>query len=183
MRRPETVNLLLVSIPISIRPSCLYHNTISVSVLFCLISISIGQDHMKYVVQHDTKVNIDGYIHNNTEFSGDFENEPRILTSDFLQFEHTHGLNYMHVQVSKEKQWLKGRFKYLTLKTNAGMNAGLLIPKSDVKLMHYPEHNKFHLAGYGAAVNVGIKAELFRHFYIQLGGGIIKRASSICRIY
>jgi hypothetical protein len=74
----------------------------------------------------------------------------------------------MHVQVSKEKQWLKGRFKYLTLKTNAGMNAGLLIPKSDVKLMHYPEHNKFHLAGYGAAVNVGIKAELFRHFYIRL---------------
>ncbi len=131
------------------------------------ISISIGQDHMKYVVQHNTNVTVDGYIHNHTEFSGDFSDQDRMLTEDFLQFEHTNGLNYVHLQVSKEKQWFQGRFKYLSLTTDAGVHAGALIPKSDVKLMHYERHDKFHLAGYGIGVKMGIKAELFRNFYIR----------------
>jgi len=132
------------------------------------ISISIGQDHMKYVVQHGTTVTVDGSIQNGTEFSGDFHNESRILTDDFLQFEHTNGLNYVHAQVSKEKEWFNGRFRYLTLKTTAGLHAGVLIPKSDVKLMHYNEHDEFHLAGYGMGFNIGIKAQLFRAMYVRL---------------
>lgn len=132
------------------------------------ISISIGQDHMKYVVQHGTTVTLDGSIQNGTEFSGDYHNESRILTDDFLQFEHTNGLNYVHAQVSKEKEWFNGRFRYLTLKTTAGLHAGVLIPKSDVKLMHYNEHDQFHLAGYGMGFNIGIKAQLFRAMYVSL---------------
>ena len=56
-------------------------------------SLSLGLDHMKYVMVQDQTVDINGSINNsNTNYDGGYQNSPIKLTSDFLQFEHTDGL-------------------------------------------------------------------------------------------
>ena len=66
------------------------------------ISISIGSDHMKYVVDSNQVANISGYIENSsTQYDGIYENEPIVLASDFLLLEHTDGLNYINIEARR----------------------------------------------------------------------------------
>ena len=64
--------------------------------------ISIGTDHMKYVMKNDQTVNIDGYIHNSgTAYDGDYAGDKIVLARDFLLFEHTDGLNYINTEIRR----------------------------------------------------------------------------------
>ena len=58
-------------------------------------SVSIGVDHMKYVMTQNQTANITGVIDGNPPFNGGYNNTPTVLTEDFLMFEHTDGLNYV----------------------------------------------------------------------------------------
>ncbi|MCC7030421.1 MAG: hypothetical protein IT257_08955 [Chitinophagaceae bacterium] len=132
------------------------------------ISVTIGQDHMKYVVQTYSIATLDGYTHIPDEFQGDYHNQPIVITPDFLHFEHTDGLNYVHATINKEKQLLEGKRRQTYLKALLGVHAGVLIPRSDVKLMHYDRNDKFHLAGYGLGFNGGLRAGFLKYCFLRL---------------
>ena len=54
---------------------------------------------MKYVVQANQVVNINGSIsESGTVYDGMYTNEDIPITTDFLQFEHTDGLNYINFE-------------------------------------------------------------------------------------
>lgn len=132
------------------------------------ISVTIGQDHMKYVVQNYSIATLDGYTHIHDEFEGDYHNQAIVLTPEFLQFEHTDGLNYVHATLNKERQLLEGKKHQSYLSVLLGVHAGVLIPRSDVKLMHYARNDKFHLAGYGLGMNGGVRAGFLKYCYVRL---------------
>ncbi len=142
---------------------------------FCLgillpndISISIGQDHMKYVVSAYSTAILNGYTHIHDEFEGDYNNQEIVITPDFLQYEHTDGLNYVHVSLNKEKQLLQSNNKNASLSVNIGIHGGLVIPRSDITLMHFERNNRFHVAGYGMGINAGIKSVFLRYCFLKL---------------
>ena len=57
-------------------------------------TVSIGVDHMKYVMINDQDVKINGEINiGNTKYDGTYTGEDIKLAKDFLRFEHTDGLN------------------------------------------------------------------------------------------
>jgi len=61
-------------------------------------SISIGTDHMKYVMTNHQSVLINGFVENSeTIYDGSYQDEQISLHHDFLQFEHTDGLNYGNI--------------------------------------------------------------------------------------
>ncbi len=128
-------------------------------------AISIGQDHMKYVVQQYSHAVLDGYIHSNSEFAGEYHNQPITITPHFLQYEHTDGLNYVHFEADKTHTWFQK--KHVHIQTALGCHAGVLIPRSDVTLMNYKRNNTFHLAGYGLGIHAGVHASIFRYFFFQ----------------
>lgn len=136
------------------------------------ISVTIGQDHMKYVVEQYSIATLDGYTHRHDEFEGDYNNKEIVITPNFLQFEHTDGLNYVHFTINKEKKLLEGKKRESNLKALIGLHAGVLIPRSDVTLMHYPRNDKFHLAGYGLGVNTGIRATFLKYCFVRLDNKI-----------
>lgn len=136
------------------------------------ISITIGQDHMKYVVQQYSKATIDGYTHIHNDFEGDFNNKSIVITPDFLQYEHTDGLNYVHATLNKEKLLIESKSKQSLIRAIMGVHAGALIPRTDIKLMEYPEVNKFHLAGYGLGVNLGLRVQFLKYCFIRLDNKI-----------
>lgn len=142
-------------------------------------NISFGVDHMKYFVINDQTVKINSFINEGRlDFDGDYNNDDIILTKDFLQFEHSDGLNYINAEVSYVKDllsWTGNPKEKLQIYLTGGLGAGFLLPKTNSKLMGKPRHDDFNVAGYGLALKGGINITFFNHFFIQseLKGGFI----------
>ncbi len=142
-------------------------------------SIALGVDHMKYVMTQGQTANISGTIAAGTPFDGVYNNSPIELTEDFLMYEHTDGLNYVHTEVSRHDDISK-LFKIsdtdkIQVNLTEGIGAGMLYPKTNTTLLGKERHDDFHVSGYGASVKAGLNITFFKHFYIQgeIKGGYI----------
>lgn len=138
-------------------------------------SISIGWDHMKYVMDIPQTVKVDGYINSTISnpaiptgaYAGVYNNTPLNVKSDMLTFEHTDGFNYVSAEVERyDDIWVAHSQKnMLTMET--GVGAGLMIPRSDVRLFGVGENNFWNIAGYGVSIKAGLKFHFTKGFYIQ----------------
>lgn len=130
------------------------------------MAISFGVDHMKYVMDQGQTVQISGKVR--PGFEDRVVDGQVKLTDDFLQFEHTDGLNY----INAEFEYYHNFYKYQNLKINGlvGAGAGFLLPKTNATLMGNERHDKFHLAGYGLNAKVGADILLWDLFFLRCEG-------------
>ncbi len=138
-------------------------------------SISIGWDHMKYVMDIPQSVKIDGFISPSISqpaiptgpYAGTYNNEQITVNADMLLFEHTDGFNYASVEMERyDDIWVaKSQRRSLTLET--GFGAGVMLPRSDVHLFGVGKNNYWNLAGYGISAKAGLKYYILKHIYLQ----------------
>jgi len=137
-------------------------------------SVSIGADHMKYVVDSNQVITMNGYIQNSgTDYDGVYEDESVILASDLLLLEHTDGLNYINVECRRVDE-LKV-FNKISFNLTEGLGLGMMIPKTNATLLNNPRHDEFHIAGYGVNAIIGLQMNLGKYFFVlsELKGGFI----------
>ncbi|MCF6181046.1 hypothetical protein [Lutibacter sp.] len=133
-------------------------------------TVSIGLDHMKYVMRNDQIVRMNGVINTGGAFDGVYSNVDKVLTSDFLLFEHTDGLNYINMEVSRFDNldnWLKFSVKNIDINLTEGIGVGILYPKTNTTLMGKELYDEFHVSGYGFSAHAGLNFTFFKHFFIQ----------------
>lgn len=147
-------------------------------------SITIGFDHMKYVMSKNQIANISGYINlpateDGSAFNGEYNNTPTVMSPEFLKYEHTDGLNYVNTELARVDDIsflfnLPNTDKF-QLNITEGVGGGLLYPKTNTTLLGKQRHDDFHISGYGASVKAGLNFTFFKHFYLQgeLKGGYI----------
>jgi len=138
-------------------------------------SISLGWDHMKYVMDVPQTVNVDGYINATISnpaiatgaYAGTYNNTPLTVKADMLKFEHTDGFNYISTELERyDDIWVaKSQKNMLTMET--GIGVGLMIPRTDVRLFGVGENNFWNVAGYGISLKTGLKFNITKKFYIQ----------------
>ena len=147
-------------------------------------NISIGVDHMKYVMTQDQTANVSGYINlpeteSGSAFNGNYNNTPTVMSKDFLQFEHTDGLNYIHAQINRVDDISKffglPNTDKFQINLTEGVGGGLLFPKTNATLLSKQRHDDFHVSGYGVSAQMGLNFTFFKYFFIQgeLKGGYI----------
>ena len=135
-------------------------------------TVSLGVDHMKYVMDQDQTVVINGEIDasygtSKTSYSG---SDTEILDTDFLEYEHTDGLNYVNVEVSRFdniSSFLHINSKNLQINATEGVGVGLLYPRTNTRLLGKERHDDFHVSGYGVSARVGLDVTLFKYFFIM----------------
>ena len=135
-------------------------------------TVSLGVDHMKYVMDQDQTVVINGEIDasygtSKTSYSG---SDTEILDTDFLEYEHTDGLNYVNVEVSRFdniSSFLQINSKNLQINATEGVGVGLLYPRTNTRLLGKERHDDFHVSGYGVSARVGLDVTLFKYFFIM----------------
>lgn len=135
--------------------------------------ISIGMDHMKYVMLTNQKVSISGEIaQTNSHYNAIYNAEEITLSPDFLQLEYTDGLNYVNVELRKTK--LLSEHKNFKMSEMHGLGLGLIIPKTNTTLLGHDRYDEFHLSGYGMSIVTGLRFD-YKKFFIQseLKGGWI----------
>lgn len=142
-------------------------------------NISIGLDHMKYVMTQNQTVDMTGTISGNTPYDGVYNETPTVMTEDFLMFEHTDGLNYIYAEVSRFDD-VSYLFKIkntdkIQINLTEGVAAGPLYPKTNTTLMGKERHDDFHTSGFGVSLKAGINITFLKYFYIQgdIKGGYI----------
>ena len=128
------------------------------------IALTLGVDHMKYVMVQNQKVAFDGSI-DDASYMNMVEDNSVKLTSEFLTFEHTDGLNYLLAEIEFYQGIYSGGF--VDINAYGGIGAGALMPKSNVKLMGYPRNDEYHFAGFGTNVKCGAEVLLGNHFYVR----------------
>ena len=161
-------------------------------------SVTIGVDHMKYVMTQNQIANVTGNINLPADqagsiYNGLYNNTPVDMSQGgamegggtsnggipFLIYEHTDGLNYINTEVARfddiSKLFNLPNIDKVQINLTEGLGAGVLYPKTNTSLLGKERHDDFHVSGYGVSAKAGINVTFFKHFYIQgeLKGGYI----------
>ena len=143
-------------------------------------NISIGFDHMKYVMYNDKRVSYSGYYPNPGTYNENPADGELTLDEDFLLFEHTDGLNYVNTEISRvddiSKLFRIGNTDKIQVNITEGIGGGFLYPKTNTTLLGKDRYDEFNIAGYGLSAKVGLNLTFFKYFFIQteLKGGYIE---------
>jgi hypothetical protein len=134
-------------------------------------AIEINFDHTKYVVNDWQTARVTGTIFGKTV------DEMRVLDpQNFLHFEHTNGANFLQINYVRQWSLLQNKAKSRNLLTAIGkIGAGIVIPKTDVTMWGKELDNEFHVAGYTAALEAGVRYYPFRRFFLEptIKGGFV----------
>lgn len=141
--------------------------------------LSLGWDHMKYVVQDWQKVAISGHISPQVsdpaitvdpKYVGDFTKEANTVVLDpdhFLHLEHTDGFNYAALELDRYDRLWTAKNKKLSLDWLAGMGAGAMVPRSDVHLFGVGANHFWNISGYGFSAKAGLRFDFSKRLFFQ----------------
>lgn len=127
---------------------------------------SIGFDHMKYVLEQGQTVGLSGTIDTPEFEKTDPAREEKQITGDFINFEHTDGLNVISLETEYfHSLWNYGNDYDFALFTGAG--AGLMFPKTNAKILGKDRNDEFHLSGYSTSVKAGFEVTFLHDWFFR----------------
>ena len=132
-------------------------------------SVSLGLDHMKYVVTQGQSVQFVGHVDATRSMDQTVIDGPQEVTLDqaFLKYEHTDGLNLLSVDLDRYDRLWQSQNGAFGVRIFEGIHAGPVIPRTDVRLFGKGLNNRWNLAGFGVGAQAGVQFEFLRHFYIR----------------
>jgi len=124
---------------------------------------ALNLDHMKYVVTPDQTVAFSGRITNDPQSGA-----TRTLSTNYLNFEHTDGLNVVTVEYEKQFPVTQWKTPFAS-RWVALVGAGIVYPKTNVTLnmLGRSRNDQFHLAGYSAGGGVGWEADFLDSWFFR----------------
>lgn len=132
------------------------------------LALVIAQDHMKYVMDQDQKVDFTGNISDPVYAAMVQNGQVNLLDEKFLTFEHTDGLNYVNLGVEKYQSLLNK--EKIDIVWSYGGGLGVMFPKSNVKLFGNERSDRFHVAGFGLDARTNINFIFWNHWMARVEG-------------
>lgn len=134
-------------------------------------SVSFGWDHLKYKVNHQQTVNIDGdYVKDGEVVS--YQNEPVFLSRYFFHLEHTDGMNFLRINYDYAIPLIGNQTRKLSLDGIVGVGVGPVCPWTDAVLDGKRFRTYFRPAGAGIAANISLRANIGGSFFLQSTGRV-----------
>lgn len=136
-------------------------------------SVSLGYDHMKYVMKVPQEVTISGTIGSEVsnpaiqtgQYAGNYNNETLTITPELLTLEYTDGFNYVSSHVQRYDDIWVSNNRRTSLALETGLGLGVIIPRADVKLFTVGMNNKLNIAGWGASAKAGLMFNFNKRIY------------------
>jgi hypothetical protein len=136
------------------------------------LNLSLGFDHMRYMMQAPLPVLLSGKINsgvdNATGLSGDYAFQEVIMDSLFQW--NCPGLNYVNVRFSKTNRIVGSmRSDRFLLSSDMGFSAGALVTSSDFIFGGKKDLGVSSLSGVGLTAYGALRFEFFEHVFLQTG--------------
>lgn len=134
-------------------------------------NISVGFDHMKYVMTQNQEALVTGTYPNKGSYGEVLDNGNTKMTEEFLQFEHTDGLNYINAEIARTEDISMyfgiGNTDKIQVNAIAGVGAGILFPKTNATVLGRERNDEFKVAGYGISAKGGANLTFCKYFFVQ----------------
>jgi len=113
-------------------------------------AISIGEDHMKYLLDRDQDMLVSGVISQEAseQYAGTYLRTPMQMTEDFVKFEHTDGLNLFSIDLEHHLPLVRFYEEKIHAEWMMGAGGIFVIPRTDAKIFGRNSVNEYHLGGY-----------------------------------
>lgn len=131
--------------------------------------ISLGYDHMKYVMTNGQEAKLTGYIDEsaNEYLNGQFNNEIYVIHDDIIHYENSNGLNYISLQATYNKLLYQTQQRKFAVRGRLGVGLGPVVTQTDFIFNGQDFHTLQKLSGFGGSVHTGIRLEFFDRFFAQ----------------
>ena len=124
----------------------------------------LNYDHAKYVVTDGQKVHIKGTI------LGQQQDKDTVFQRQNFHFEHTDGANFIMANYMKRWKFFISKNGSNNIGIVAKAGAGVVYPRTDVTIFGQRLNNAWHIAGFIAGVETGIRGEFWKHFCVEFTG-------------
>jgi hypothetical protein len=135
-------------------------------------NISLGYEHMKYVMDQWDVKKYAGYYPNRGAYDENEGDGLVKLTDEFLTFEHTDGLNYINVELTRQDDLSKyiglPNIDKFQLNAYYGAGGGFLLPKTNTGLLDKERYDEFHLSGIGFGAKAGLNLVFYKYFTFNI---------------
>jgi hypothetical protein len=141
-------------------------------------SLSLGYDHMKYIMNNYQLVNLYGHIDEGVsdQWSGDYRGEVMVTSDKFIHYENSDGLNYMRLELSRYQQLVSlGENNWLRVNAHLGVSSGFILSFNDFNFGNQFDRRTVSVSGYGISLSGGFRFDFFNRFFLQTNvvGGMI----------
>lgn len=124
--------------------------------------IELSFDHTKYIVKEYQYLHVEGIIQQ-TYINKDTLIDP----NTFLHFEHSDGANFLMVNYLNRFKIVESKKKYFGIHAITKYGAGIVVPRTDVRMFGNRINNKFHVAGIIVGVDVGLRITLMKYAFVD----------------
>lgn len=138
-------------------------------------AVSIGVDHLKYVMADQNHVLLNGHIDQgvDTNWVGNYYDQPVVTNRDQFHYENTNGMNYIRLEVMRSFDlWEYGNKRQFAVTGNLGVSTGPILTFNDLNFAQRHTFATPSLSGYGIGAAGSIRLEFFRHIFFQVESAV-----------
>jgi hypothetical protein len=132
------------------------------------VSISVGLDHMKYVVDRTQTAVVTGNAAASFPNSKHYPlsyNGTSVPLYDFMYLDHTNGLNLVSFDIDYRTKIYQ--YKKIELALKSGFGIAEMVTKSELHLMDYGIDNEFNMCGFALSSYQGVEITIGKYFFIR----------------
>ncbi|MEO6757809.1 MAG: hypothetical protein ABIO24_00035 [Saprospiraceae bacterium] len=132
-------------------------------------AVSVGVDHLKYVLTNGQTVLMSGVISEKVSkrYAGTYLQRPIRVTEDFVRFEHTDGLNLVNLDLEYHLPIVQLAHSNVALQFHTGIGGIWVVPRTDAHVFGYGLNNHFHLSGYSLAGKAGLRLYVIKRLFLM----------------
>jgi hypothetical protein len=144
-------------------------------------NLSLGYDHLKYVMVHGQTYLLSGKINGGIDqnWSGSFFETPVTTNENDFHYENTNGMNFIRVGLSNVRNIIRNSRDNFTLSYLIGASTGVILSINDFTFGGRKDMATVSLSGLGISGNAGLRFEFVKHFFVQtnVSTGFLKQIS------
>lgn len=135
-------------------------------------ALSMGYDHMKYILRDRNEVLLSGTIDPGVDanWSGTYNAESIVTDRNQFHYENSDGLNYLRLELTRtDRVFAAGNNDWFAVSTNVGASMGGLLSFNDFNFGGNFDHRTISMSGYGMSLHANVRLEFLRHVFLQSG--------------
>jgi hypothetical protein len=142
-------------------------------------NISVGYDHLKYVMVHGPEYLLNGRINGGIDpnWSGNLSNKPVVTNEADFHYENSNGLNYIRAELTKVRNITRNRRDNFTLSYLLGVSSGALLSFNDFTFGGKKDVATVSLSGIAVSGHAGMRFEFFKYVFLQtnIAAGLMRQ--------
>ena len=133
-------------------------------------NLSLGYDHMKYVMVHGPAYGFSGFtetgLNENENLNGNYSSIQVTTDEKTFHYENSNGLNYIRLELTRIRNMVRNKRDNFTFSLLGGLSAGGIVSFNDFTFNGEKFTATPSLSGFGASVHGGMRFEFFKHVFL-----------------